>query len=56
MANDIDDIFFDVDSGVVSSTEPRLYERVYRIVTTAHPFTEDDLRAFAAAGEHSGLE
>jgi hypothetical protein len=43
-----------LDAG--ASTEPLLYELVPRIVTTARPFTEDDLRAFLAAGEHTGLE
>jgi hypothetical protein len=36
--------------------EPRLYEIAPRVVTTAHPFSEDDLRAFIDAGEHTGLE
>ena len=55
MANEIDEIFFDVDAGFPGSGEPRLYERPTRFVTKAHPFTEDDLRAFAASGEHEGL-
>jgi len=54
MASNIDEIFFDVDADV--GGEPRLYERPTRVVTTAHPFTEDDLRAFAASGEHPGLD
>jgi hypothetical protein len=37
-------------------TEPRLYELTPRVVTTAHPFSDDDLLAFVAAGEHTGLE
>jgi hypothetical protein len=37
-------------------TEPHLYQLTARVVTTAHPFSEDDLRAFVAAGEHIGLE
>ena len=56
MANGIDEIFFDVDADIGGPGEPRLYERPTRVVTTAHPFTEDDLRAFAASGEHTGLD
>jgi hypothetical protein len=56
MASDIDEIFYDVDADVGGRGEPRLYERPTRVVTTAHPFTEDDLRAFAASGEHPGLD
>ena len=55
MANDIDEIFFDVDTGFGGPGEPRLYERPTRFVTTAHPFTDDDLRAFSESGEHEGL-
>jgi len=56
MANNIDEIFFDVDADVGGAGAPRLYERPTRVVTLAHPFTEDDLRAFAASGEHPGLD
>jgi len=55
MVNDIDDVFFDVEA-VAGPSIPRLYEHSARVVTTAHPFTEDDLRAFADAGEHAGLD
>jgi hypothetical protein len=56
MANDIDEIFFDVDADVGGRSEPRLYEHSGRVVTTAHPFSEDDLKAFVAAGEHPGFD
>jgi hypothetical protein len=56
MANDIDEIFFDVDADIGGRSEPRLFERPRRLVTTAHPFSEDDLRAFVAAGEHPGFD
>jgi len=56
MANGIDEIFFDVDTDIGGSGEPRLFERPTRVVTTAHPFTDDDLRAFQASGEHPGLD
>ncbi|GAB3606598.1 hypothetical protein GCM10027413_20070 [Conyzicola nivalis] len=54
MSNDIDEIVFDADIGSVS--EPRLYESPIRFVTTAHPFSDADLRAFQSAGEHTGLD
>lgn len=56
MANDIDEIFSDIDARAGGPTIPLLFEHGGRIVTTAHPFTEDDLNAFRAAGEHTGLE
>jgi hypothetical protein len=56
MASDIEEIFYEVDADIGSSGEPRLYQRPTRVVTTAHPFTEDDLRAFAASGEHPGFD
>ena len=55
MANDIDEVFFDVDV-IAGPSAPRLYEHSARVVTTAHPFSEDDLRAFSAAGEHPGFD
>ncbi|WP_411700814.1 hypothetical protein [Conyzicola sp.] len=54
MVNDIDESIFETDIG--SLGEPRLYESPVRIVMTARPFTEDDLRAFQRAGEHPGLD
>jgi hypothetical protein len=55
MASEIDEVFFDVEA-VGGPSIPRLYEYSARVVTTAHPFNEDDLRAFAAAGEHPGFD
>lgn len=56
MANDIDEVLFEVDAGLGSHHEPVLYENPPRVTTKAHPFTEADLIAFAASGEHPGLE
>jgi hypothetical protein len=36
--------------------EPRLYVRAPRVIASAQPFTEDELREFVAAGEHLGLD
>ena len=55
MANDIDEVFFDVET-VGGPSIPRLYEHSARVEITAHPFSEDDLRAFTAAGEHPGFD
>jgi hypothetical protein len=55
MASEISEIF-DVDAETGPVREPLLFERPQRVVTTAHPFSEDDLRAFQSAGEHTGLE
>jgi hypothetical protein len=50
LSTDIDPVAFDVGT----ADEPRLYELAPRMVTTAHPFSDDDLRAFLEAGEHTG--
>jgi hypothetical protein len=55
MANDIDAILFDVESGLTGG-ERRMRARPAGISTTAHPFTEADLMDFAASGEHPGLD
>ena len=56
MASDIDEIMFEVDAGFGTRAERRQYEGAARMTTKAHPFTEDDLVAFLASGEHTGLE
>ena len=56
MANELDEIFFDFDADSAGPAEPLLFQRSTRVVTTAHPFSDDDLRAFAASGEHPGLD
>ena len=55
-ANEIDAIIFDVETGLHGAGEPVLRESSSGISTTAHPFTEADLVAFAASGEHPGLD
>jgi hypothetical protein len=52
--NDIDAEPFDRDG--TATTDPRLYRVAPHVVTTAHPFSADDLRAFVAMGDHMGLE
>jgi hypothetical protein len=56
MANEFNDVFFDNETETGPVGEARLYERPERIVTTAHPFNDADLRAFQNAGEHPGLD
>lgn len=50
MANEI---YVDIDTEFEGET--RFIERPL-FVTTARPFTEEELRAFVASGEHAGLD
>jgi hypothetical protein len=50
LSTDIDPVVFNLGT----TDEPRLYELAPRVVTTAHPFSDEDLRAFLDAGEHTG--
>jgi hypothetical protein len=54
-SNDIEAAGFETEPMHVTG-EPHLCVVTPRFATTAHPFTEDDLRAFEASGEHLGLE
>ena len=56
MASNIEQMFFEYETIIGARGEPGLYERSVRVVTTAHPFTNDDLLEFASSGEHLGLE
>jgi hypothetical protein len=56
MASDIDEIMFEVDAGYATAAERRFYDGPRRVTTEAHPFSERELAAFLASGEHTGLE
>jgi len=45
-------------SEILSSIDEIVFEsdRAPRFTTEARPFSDDELAAFAAAGEHTGLE
>jgi hypothetical protein len=44
------------DQSDLFASPPQLFVVAPCIVTTAHPFSDEDLRAFEAAGEHPGLD
>lgn len=56
MGNETIETIHDGELTVRIAGEPRLYVRSPRVIASAHPFSEDELREFAAAGEHLGLE
>ncbi|MCU1543579.1 MAG: hypothetical protein JWM50_1444 [Microbacteriaceae bacterium] len=51
----IDTAGFETEPGS-AECEPQPFLLTPHFTTMAHPFSEDDLRAFIAAGEHAGLE
>jgi len=56
MINESIELVHDGELTVRIAGEPRLYVRSPRVIAAAHPFSEDELNAFVASGEHLGLE
>jgi len=56
MINESTELVHDGELTVRIAGEPRLYVRSPRLIASAHPFSEDELDEFVAAGEHLGLD